>query len=33
MKNFLIIAGVSAGVFVAGTLVVNKVPAIKSALS
>lgn len=33
MKGFLITFAISAGVFVAGTLVVNKVPAIKAAMA
>lgn len=33
MKAFLITAGIAAGVFVVGTVVVNKVPAIKAALA
>jgi hypothetical protein len=33
MKGFLITFGIATGVFVVGTVVVNKVPAVKAALA
>lgn len=33
MKTFLITAGIAAGVFVVGTVVVTKVPAVKALLA
>ncbi len=33
MKGFLMTVGIAAGVFVVGTIAVNKVPAVKQALA